>query len=350
MASLTFWPHAPRPDFPPLSTRSFIRQLGLGRAVYRLWHAPLGALKTSIAAGGPLEQWRDRQAHAAMRAAAVRLAPQQLPSANPAWPEVHFLTGGKFWDQTALCLFTLQAHAGCSLRAVFHDDGSVDAAVAARLGRIFPHARWRSALESAAGLDSHLDAARYPALRERWQVYPNIRKLINVHAGRRGWQLVLDSDMLCFRRPDFLLDWLRAPDRPLHMVDIKDSYGYSSELLESLAGAPLPSRLNVGICGLRSDNLDWDRLESWCRRLQETEGTSYYLEQALVAMLCAGGQCAVAPVDDYQVLPREDECREPRAVLHHYVAGSKRGYYRHAWRVALARSIIRGAPPPSTAS
>jgi hypothetical protein len=333
-----------------LPTRSFLRQLGLGRAVYRLWHAPLGALKTSIAAGGPIEQWRDRQAHAAMRAAAARLAPPQLPSADPAWPEVHFLTGGKFWDQTALCLLTLQAHAGCSLRAVFHDDGSVDATVAARLGRIFPHARWRRPAETTAALDLHLAAARHPVLRERWRTYPNLRKLIDVHVGERGWKLVLDSDMLFFRRPDFLLDWLRAPDRPLHLVDVKDSYGYSRPLLESLAGAPLPSRLNVGICGLCSDKLDWDRLESWCRRLQETEGTSYYLEQALVAMLCAGCRCAVAPVDDYQVLPQEAECRAPRAVLHHYVAGSKRGYYRHAWRAALARSAVRDTLPPSATS
>jgi hypothetical protein len=320
-----------------MNRKALVRRLGLGRAVYRLWHAPLGALKTSIAAGGPIEQWRDRQAHAAMRAAAARLAPPQLPSANPAWPEVHFLTGAKFWDQTALCLYTLQAHAGCSLRAVFHDDGSASDDIVARLGKVFPHARWRRPAEAASALDRHLDAAHHPVLRERWRVYPNIRKLIDVHLGARGWQLVLDSDMLFFRRPDFLLDWLRAPDRPLHLVDVKDSYGYSRLLLESLAGAPLPSRLNVGICGLCSDQLDWDRLESWCRRLQEAEGTSYYLEQALVAMLCAGGPCAVAPVDDYQVLPREAECRAPRAVLHHYVAGSKRGYYRTAWRVALDR-------------
>ena len=332
-----------------MPTRSILRRLGLGRAAYWLWHAPIGALKTSFAAGGPVEQWRDRQAHAAMRAAAVRLAPQQLPSADPAWPEVHFLTGGKFWDQTALCLFTLQAHAGCSLRVVFHDDGSADAAVASRFGLIFPHARWRHPAETTATLDIHLDAARYPALRERWQAYPNIRKLINTHAGSQGWKLVLDSDMLFFRRPDFLLDWLRAPDRPLHMVDVKDSYGYSRPLLESLAGAPLPSRLNVGFCGLCSDALDWEKLEFWCRRLIAAEGTSYYLEQALVAMLCAGRSCAIAPAQDYQVLPSETECRELRAVLHHYVAGSKRGYYRQTWREALTRCTVRHASPLSAA-
>ncbi|MDD2765430.1 MAG: glycosyl transferase family 2 [Opitutaceae bacterium] len=315
------------------------RCFGLGRAAYLFWHAPVGALKTSIAAGGPIEQWRDRAARAKMRAAAACLAPQRLPPAAPAWPEIHFLTGEKFWDQTALCLYTLQAHASCSLRTILHDDGSASDDIVARLGRVFPYARWRRPAEAAALLDRHLDAARHPALRERWRVYPNIRKLTDVHLGARGWKLVLDSDMLFFRRPYFLLDWLRAPDRPLHATDVKDSYGYPPALLESLAGAPLPARLNVGICGLRSEDLDWDRLEIWCRRLQEAAGTSYYLEQALVAMLCAGRPCAVAPADDYRVMPTETECRDPQAVLHHYVAGSKRGYYRHAWKLALARSV-----------
>ncbi|HXA13545.1 MAG TPA: glycosyl transferase family 2, partial [Opitutaceae bacterium] len=174
-------------------------------------------------------------------------------------------------------------------------------------------------------------------LRERRAHYPNLRKLTDVHAGASGWRLVLDSDMLFFRRPDFILDWLASPTRPLHMVDVQDSYGYSRSLLESLAGAPLPPRVNVGLCGLRSDALDWEKIESWCRRLIEAEGTSYYLEQALVAMLLAGHDCAVAPAEDYLLLPSEDECRTPRAVMHHYVAQSKRGYFRHAWRAALDR-------------
>ena len=322
---------------PPLSASHLARTLKLGRLAYWLWHAPAGAVRTSIAVGGPIEQWRDRCAHIEMTTAMAQLEPQTLPP-TPDWPEVHFLTGAKFWDQTALCLYTLQAHTGRGLRVVFHDDGSVDDEVAARLMRIFPLASWRRPAEIMATLGNHLDAARHPVLHERWQAYPNIRKLINVHAGGHGWKLVLDSDMLFFRRPDFLLDWLRAPNRPLYMVDVKDSYGYSRELLESLAGAPLPSRLNVGICGLCSDELDWDRIETWCRRLQETGGTSYFLEQALVAMLCAGRQCAIAPAEDYRVLPPDAECREPQAVLHHYVAGSKRCYFRSAWKVALGRT------------
>jgi len=268
-----------------------------------------------------------------MTAAAAQLSPQDLPLAT-GLPEIHFLTGARFWDQTALCLYSLQRHAAQALPAVFHDDSSATDMIADRLGRLFPHARWRRHAEIVATLDQHLPAARFPVLRERWAAYPNIRKLTDVHVGSRGWKLVLDSDMLFFRRPDFLLAWLAAPARPLHMVDVQESYGYSRALMQSLAGTAIPPLVNVGMTGLASESLDWELLERWCRDLIAAEGTSYYLEQALIAMLVAGQPCAVAPAADYIVLPSSEECRAPRAVLHHYVAGSKRGYFRQAWRIA----------------
>jgi len=321
-----------------MNRKTLVRRFGLGRVAYWLWYAPIGALKTSFAVGGPVEQWRDHRAHAEMTVAAAQLPTQTLPPPPGGWPEVHFLTGARFWDQTTLCLYTLQAHAGHALHSVVHDDGTLTTSMVRNLKRIFPHMVVCLRSEDEARIAAFLPPARFPGLQaERHRSYPNMLKLTDVHAGGHGWKLVLDSDMLFFRRPDFLLDWLRAPDRPLHLVDVKESYGYSRPLLESLAGAPLPARLNVGFFGLRSDLFDWEELESWCQRLIEREGTSYYLEQALGAMLCAGGHCAVAPVEDYQVLPLEAECRAPRAVLHHYVAGSKRGYYRHAWKAALAR-------------
>ena len=61
--------------------------------------------------------------------------------------------------------------------------------------------------------------------------------------------------------------------------------------MTSLTKAPIPQRVNVGICGLKSDDLDWEQLESWCKTLIEQQGTHYYQEQALIAMLMAGQSC-----------------------------------------------------------
>jgi hypothetical protein len=39
--------------------------------------------------------------------------------------------------------------------------------------------------------------------------------------------------------------------------------------------------------------------------------------------------------EDYLVLPGEAEAHSRSAVLHHYVANSKKWYFRHCWRGTL---------------
>jgi hypothetical protein len=315
----------------PLRTpRSLASRLGLGRLAYLTWHAPKAAAARSWREGGPLNQWRDARGRRAMEEAAVTL-PTSRAALEPGFPELHFLTGKKFWYQTVFCLHSLQLQAGGTFRAVFHDDGSFDDGTRDRLRTLFPAAELRSRADNDARTAAALPPDRFPFLHDRRRHYPNILKLTDVHAGASGWRLVLDSDMLFFRRPDFLLTWLRAPQLPLHMLDVGDAYGYPDAELTRLAGAPVPHKINVGLTGLRSDALDWDRLEYWCRELIQKIGTSYYLEQALIAMLFANQSCAIAPRPDYLLLPDVSECQAPTAVMHHYVAESKRGYFRHAW-------------------
>ena len=289
-----------------------------------------------IAAGGPLEMRRDELARREMEAAARILT--LLPATNDSAPlEIHLLTGKKFWYQTVFCLWTFARHSERTLHPVIYDDGTLTAKFCEPIQRLFPSARFVLQKEIFSWLDDHLPAARFPTLRERWQNYPNIRKLTDVHVGQSGWKLVVDSDLLFFRRPTFVIDWLEHPSRPLHAIDCETSYGYSHRLLNNLAGNTVADLVNVGLTGLDSSALDWEKLEYWCRKLHEREGTHYYLEQALVAMLVAGRDCANAPATDYVTKPGDIEARDCHAIMHHYVANSKRGYFRHCWRVAKNR-------------
>ncbi len=301
-----------------------------GRILYLAYHRPRAFLAQSRREGGPWQQWLTRRGRHAMTAAARKLPP--LPPSPDGAEEIVFLSGARFWYQTAFCFVSLCRHAGRPLRPVIYDDGSITADVAAECRRVCPGVHIVPRAEIEAHLDRVLPAAKYPALRARRLVYPNLRKLTDVHAGRTGWRLVLDSDMLFFRRPERLLAWLATPDRPLHMLDVDDAYGYPLPLLESLTGAAIPRRVNVGICGLRSDTLDWPQIEYWCRELETRAGTSYYQEQALTAMLLARDGAECLPAADYRLMPDDAECQRPTAALHHYVDLSKRGYFRHAWR------------------
>ena len=328
-----------------MSLPPILRQLGLGKLALGLWHRPLGRLRDSWRNGGPLAERETERQRRQMLAAASTLPP--LP-ARPGSPRVtlHLLTGRRFWYQTAFCLHTFAQQSDRGVDAELYDDGTLDDALGLQLRRLGPGIQLHAADHIRERLETLLPERKFPVLRERWRNYPNIRKLTDPHLGSTGWKLVLDSDLLFFRRPGFLLDWLAAPDRPLHAVDCEESYGYSRSLLERLAGAPLPPLVNVGLCGLRSESLDWAEIEAWCGELITREKTSYYLEQALVAMLAARLQpCAIAPAEDYVTKPDRANGSKPRPVMHHYVAESKRRYFRHDWRLSV-RSLPPRLPTP----
>ncbi len=312
----------------------WLRKQGVGRLVYLGWHAPRGFLK-KCAREGPLNLWLTARGRQAMERTAWHLQAAQS-TAHPNDAAVYFLTGAKFWYQTAFCAHSLLAQAGRPLRVVVIDDGTLSKEQAAALARVLPGLEVIWAAETQRRLDEFLPASRFPNLRQRRLVYPHLRKLTDVHAGGTGWKLVLDSDMLFHHRPDFLLDWLESPDRPCHMMDVENAYGYSLGLMTELAGATIPDKLNVGVCGLRSDAIDWDRLEYWCGAMLEREGSHYLQEQALTAMLVASTPRAAAPAAEYVVRPARKETEQPTAVLHHYVAESKAWYFRFGWRSVQA--------------
>jgi hypothetical protein len=312
---------------------TWMRKRGVGRLVYLGWHAPRGFLKKCLREG-PLNLWLMEQGRQAMERAARHLM-RARHATTPEPKSVYFLTGAKFWYQTAFCAHSLLAHSNRPLRIVMIDDGSLGNEQAEALANALPGSEVVWATETQQLLDQFLPATRFPSLRQRRLVYPHLRKLTDVHAGGSGWKLVLDSDMLFHRCPDFLLDWLDAPVRPCHMLDIENAYGYSYSLMTELAGAPVPDKLNVGICGLQSDAIDWERLEYWCRVMLEREGSHYLQEQALTAMLMAAGARTAAPAGEYIVQPTRAEAKQPTAILHHYVAESKAWYFRFGWRHCL---------------
>jgi hypothetical protein len=319
-----------------MSGRDIARQLGLGKLAFALWHKPIGRIRTSVRNGGPITEWRTEQRRREMEVAASVLP--RVPQFAGAAATVHLMSGRRFWYQTAFCLHSLAHQAKVPIRVELYDDGTLAGEYVTRLQRLGLEMRVHSFPELCQKRDDLLPATRFPTLRERWDNYPNIRKLIDVHLGSGGWKLVIDSDLLFFRRPEALLSWLEAPNRILHAIDSEESYGYSRPLLERLAGAPLPVRLNVGICGLASDALDWDELEAWTAELHRCEKTNYYLEQALVAMLAARQPSQALSAVDYVTFPSQAEVVNPTAVMHHYVATAKRWYYRYGWRHVLTQS------------
>lgn len=275
--------------------------------------------------------------------AAARTLPTPPTVADSAPLPIWFLTGRRFWYQTAFCAWTLALQSKRSIELNLIDDGTLEAHHVETLRRLFPAGLTITKESVRDRIDTFLPASRFPILRQRWQDYVNIRKMTDIHAGSTGVKLVLDSDMLFFRRPTALLGWWDAHQQvadssftPCLMTDCTESYGYSRPLMERLTGGKIPPLLNVGICGLKSEDLDWEEIEFWCRSLLEEEGTSYYLEQALVAMLSARTPPTVMPPADYITFPSRQQIRICEGALQHYVADSKPWYFGEAWKLAMS--------------
>ncbi|WP_017296665.1 hypothetical protein [Nodosilinea nodulosa] len=313
------------PSLPALS-----RRLGLGKLAYKLVYAPRGFVKTTWQRG-PLNRYLSYRGQRQMEAQVGQLRPLAADADRPSY-DIYFMTGRKYWYQTCFCAYSMQQQSPVNLRPVVYDDGSLQPDQKAEILRIFPQGEIVAPAAVEARLERVLPEAEFPCLRSHRLQQPLIRKLIDFHAGETGWKLFLDSDMVFFRQPQFLLDWLAQPQAPCYMVDVKNAYGYSETLLQELADGPLPQKVNIGIFGLQSEAIDWHQIEAWLQTFLAQEGSHYNVTQGLSCLYLAGRDCAIAPATDYRLLPDRQEAQRPQAVMHHYVAESKPWYFRYGWR------------------
>lgn len=262
----------------------------------------------------------------------MELAAWQLPAVTSfeSGLPVYFLTGQKYAYQTLFCITSLQKVTSAQFNFILVDDGSFDDDLTKRIVQQLPGVSIIKASDIDVNLNKVLPEDKYPFLRAKRNIYPHLKKLTDVHTlPGHDWKLVLDSDMLFWKEPTKILQWLKTTDRPLHMLDCLESYGYSTSLMKDLCGHQIPELLNVGAIGLNSKNINWDDLERWAINLETAGGTSYYLEQALTAMLIAGQPATVLGANSYRVNPVE---LNDGSALHHYVDLSKKIYFGQAWK------------------
>ena len=303
-----------------------------GKILYRFYHRPLRILQNTFRVGLRRTAQINSGKKAMIGASAFL---RELIYEGQETFHVYFLTGKRYWFQTAFCLYSLQKAAEVNIHAFIIDDGSFDEELVSLVANQFPNTTTiiRSN-EINKLLDSKLPVEHFPVLRKRRLEYPHIRKLTDVHILKsNGPKLVLDSDMLFFHKPDELLNWLKGSTSMLFMKDITESYGYSKKLMQQLADTDkIPERLNVGVAGMSSEQISWELLESWTDELLKKEGSSYLQEQALTAMLAANVKYQILDEKRYKVLP----CIEGKIiseVLHHYVAEAKYDYFVKGWRL-----------------
>lgn len=258
-----------------------------------------------------------------------------LPVVNslPGGLPVYFLTGVNYLYQTLFCIQSLIKVAGNNFDFYLVDDGSLTIIQYKQIKRLLPGSTIISTEEIAHNLNITLPRESFPNLYKKRKVYPHIKKITDIHTySKHTWKLVLDSDMLFWKEPKEIINWLQNPLKPLFAKDCSDSYGYPLELIESTCGSMVPRLLNAGIIGFNSKTIDWQQLELWVKTLEAEAGTSYFLEQALTAMLIGTTNSLILSEDEYIVNPSQASVKSEKGILHHYVDLSKKDYYNLAWK------------------
>ncbi|WPU91653.1 hypothetical protein SNE25_20250 [Mucilaginibacter sabulilitoris] len=306
-------------------SRQFIQLL-----IDTFYRHPVSALRKYARFGGWLNYLSMLKGAGAMKRASGRLSP--VRSYADGYP-IYFLTGKNHLYQTLFCIQSLAKFTSCRFRFILVDDGSFDTRIIKRIELQLPNSELFKKADIEKKLEELLPEHTFPNLNHKRKIYPHIKKLTDIHTlpGEK-WKLVLDSDMLFWKEPVAIINWLKDAHMPIYMQDCQNSYGYSKTIMESLCGTNIPDLINVGVIGLNSNTIDWAKLDAWTGSMESAEGSSYYLEQALTAMLINENASLVLPSDEYIVNPAATAVTIPQGILHHYVDLSKQVYFKQAWK------------------
>lgn len=299
----------------------------LRNIVNHVYRYPKSNWKTIQRFGGYWSYQKMLREKAKMVAASQNLPP--IVSFDNGFP-VYFLTGKKHLYQTLFCAYSLNKITDEKFQYVLIDDGSFDSELIIEVKKKMPRVKLILKEDIEGNLRQKLPEDKFPYLNQKRKVYPHIKKLTDIHTNQSNtFKLVLDSDMLFWKEPTEMIEWLIKPSGALYMLDCIESYGFEIDFMQSLCGFEIPRLINVGVFGINSDIINWESLEHWAKTLEENEGSSYFLEQALSAMIIANEKKTILNNKRWIVSP--NACDE-EDILHHYVDLSKKYYFEEAWK------------------
>ena len=234
--------------------------------------------------------------------------------------KIVFLTGEKYWHQTALCALSL-IHAIKRMPSfTIYDDGTLTTQRIQLLTRILPTLVVISKEQAEKEIDKVLSKDRYPCLREAREKFILMKKIIDVNLISPD-TIYLDSDMIFWKYPFELLE-LYKKGNPFFMVEpnVPENLGFicdSLKILESVGIEPI-QHFNSGIFHLGNSKVDWDWIESWCLGLMsiQNQHNPNMLEQTLCALLFKKIKDAVSLPNSYYVAYHQ---LPESSVLTHYI-------------------------------
>ena len=267
-----------------------------------------------------------------MKKAAGKLPPIELTDDHLL--EVSYLTGKKYWHQTAFCAYSLAKIFGGRVKINIYSDGSLTDIHMHSLKKALPNIVFVKEAEIQTRLEQLLPVAHFPVLRSLRESNPFFRKLIDMRLNNR-YIVQLDSDMIFFNTPNELVENYNTSNNFFMQDVIYASYYVLPEnILEQFLSFPIKPKINSGILAYNATAIDWKFVENTCEYLYKNGHTTHppMLEQTLNAIIMS--QLKGQPLSPrYRILyDYRGEEMVNSDIVRHYIFKAKLLYFTSEWK------------------
>lgn len=210
-----------------------------------------------------------------------------VPGLNDDAAEVHVLTSKQDWLNLIWALKSFYAHSEHPFRLVIHEDGTLPAEGEAHLQAHFPEARLVTRKESDTAVFETLKD--YPRCLQFRQTNHLSLKIMDFPLFLEADRMVLlDSDVLFYRRPEALMDRILDPNYDYNTVngDAQPALTVTAEDVQARFGFAPIERYNSGLGLIHKASLRYD----WMEEFLELPGILdhwWRIEQTLFALCSA---------------------------------------------------------------
>jgi hypothetical protein len=247
-------------------------------------------------------------------------------AAQPPQPiPIHVLTGRDDWLLACWMLASWFHTTAQNWRIVIHDDGQLPPEALPAFRAMIPGLTHISAADSDRAVLASL--ASHPACHDYRQAHPLARKIFDIPALTDAPRfIILDSDVLFFRKPDVILRWSAEPTGETWFnEDVRENFPLPPEEAREKLGIAIWPRVNSGLCLIDRAAIDLDLCERALRETSLLMGHIWLVEQSLFA-ICASarGRGGLLP-PEYEVSLAKNA--QPGAVARHYVGAVRQRFY-----------------------
>lgn len=233
---------------------------------------------------------------------------------------VHMLVSSKTWHAGLLAAISFEFFTQRRWKLFIHEDGSVDEQTRRRIERVLPGVRFISRRESEE--KTQLTLASYPACLRHRARHNLFLKFFDVPVFAEKRFVFLDSDVLFFRKPQEILDWVDSESEDcFYNEDTKEKYCIPRQEIESALGIKLWPRFNSGLLLMTRQAISLELAEKLLITFEATAHHPQFFEQTLYALMASAWNCGGALPSTYEI--SWGFFRHKKSIARHYVGAFK---------------------------